>query len=245
MQRHLTEKDIERRSRIVLLVLVAIFISSMTMLNLLGTSRFLDLSFNLFGLEIPMIVAVGVLPYPITFLCTDFISELYGKEKASEIVWVGLVVNAWLALILWIGGALPGFTAGELSENSNNAFMTIRKISLGTIAASMIAYFAAQTTDVQVFHFLKKKTKGSGLWIRNNGSTMVSQLIDSVCVISITYFLTHSIPLPEGKSELEGLIILIGYSYIFKLVFAALDTPIFYFGVKYLRVYLRRKDDSF
>ena len=137
-----------------LLVLVAIFISSMTMLNLLGTSRFLNLSFNLFGLEIPMIVAVGVLPYPITFLCTDFISELFGKEKASEIVWVGLVVNAWLALILWIGGALPGFTAGELSENSNNAFMTIRKISLGTIAASMIAYFAAQTTDVQVFHFL-------------------------------------------------------------------------------------------
>jgi len=146
---------------------------------------------------------------------------------------------------LWIGGALPGFTAGELSENSNNAFMTIRKISLGTIAASMIAYFAAQTTDVQVFHFLKKKTKGRRLWIRNNGSTMLSQLIDSVCVISITYFLTRSIPLPEGKSELEGLITLIGYSYIFKLVFAALDTPIFYFGVKYLRVYLRRKDDSF
>jgi len=229
----------------VLLVLVAIFISSMTMLNLLGTSRFLNLSFNLFGLEIPMIVAVGVLPYPITFLCTDFISELFGKEKASEIVWVGLVVNAWLALILWIGGALPGFTAGELSENSNNAFMTIRKISLGTITASMIAYFAAQTTDVQVFHFLKKKTKGRRLWIRNNGSTMLSQLIDSVCVISITYFLTRSIPLPEGKSELEGLITLIGYSYIFKLVFAALDTPIFYFGVKYLRVYLRRKDDSF
>jgi len=73
------------RRRAVLLVLSAIFISSMTMLNLLGTSRFLDLSFNLLGLQIPVVFAVGVLPYPITFLCTDLISEIYGEERAYEL----------------------------------------------------------------------------------------------------------------------------------------------------------------
>ena len=77
-----------RRER-VFLILAGLFLGSMTMLNILGVSRFLDLSFVAFGVEIPFILAIGVLPYPITFLCTDFISELYGRRRASSVVWVG------------------------------------------------------------------------------------------------------------------------------------------------------------
>jgi len=54
------------------------------------------------------VVAVGALPYPITFLCTDLISELWGEQKASQLVWVGLLLNGWIVLILWLGGILPG-----------------------------------------------------------------------------------------------------------------------------------------
>lgn len=237
--------DYETRRRRTLLFLSAIFISSMTMLNLLGTSKFLNLSFNFYGLEIPIILAVGVLPYPITFLCTDLISEIYGEKKASELVWTGLIVNIWLAAILWLGGVLPGFTTNESSINSSNAFMTIRSLSLGTITASMIAYFCAQYSDVKIFHFLKKVTKGRCLWIRNNGSTMISQLIDTICVICITHFLTKSIPIPGDKSEIEGLIMLISYAYIFKFIIAILDTPILYISVKFLRKYLNIKNESF
>ena len=95
-----------RRER-VFLVLAGLFLGSMTMLNILGVSRFIDLSFELFGMRIPMALAVGVLPYPITFLCTDFISELYGRARASFVVWVGLGLNCWVFLFLWLGGELP------------------------------------------------------------------------------------------------------------------------------------------
>ena len=227
----------------VYMVLAAIFISSMTMLNILGTSRFLDLSFSFFDTKIPMIVAIGVLPYPITFLCTDLISEIYGKERAKTIVWIGLVVNLWLGFILWIGGNLPEFTTSAQSMESNNAFMTIRNLALGTITASMIAYFLAQYIDVIVFHYLKSLTKGRYLWIRNNGSTMISQLVDTSAVILITHYLTGAIPLPKNMSTFDGLMLLIFYGYIFKFFFALVDTPIFYFAVKYIKKYLNAKDD--
>ena len=239
-----TRKKYAKRRRVVLLLLSAIFISSMTMLNLLGTSRFLDLSFSFFGVEIPMILAVGVLPYPRTFLCTDIISEVYGEKKASELVWAGLIVNLWLGIILWLGGIIPSYTTSNLSIDSNDAFMTIRALSLSTITASMVAYFFAQYSDVKIFHLLKKYTKGKKLWLRNNVSTMVGQLIDTVCVISITYFLSKTIPIPEGKSELEGLFLLIMYAYVFKFFIALLDTPILYGAVKYLKKYLGIAEDN-
>jgi len=93
----------ERRER-VFLVLAGLFLGTLTILNVLGITRFIDLSFTLFGFEIPMVVAVGVLPYPITFLCTDFISEFYGKSRASAVVWMGFILNLWVVFILWLGG---------------------------------------------------------------------------------------------------------------------------------------------
>ena len=225
------------------IILAGIFISSMTMLNILGTSRFIDLSFNIFGFNFPLIVAIGVLPYPITFLCTDLISEIFGKKRATIIVWTGLVVNLWLGLILWLGGIAPEFTTSSESIDTNNAFLTIRHLALGTITASMVAYFLAQYIDVSVFHFLKNLTKGKYLWIRNNGSTMISQLIDTSAVILITHFLTYSIPLPKDKSELMGLMTLILYSYLFKFFAALIDTPIFYMAVKFLKKYLSEKNE--
>ena len=95
-----------RRER-VFLVLAGLFLGSMTMLNILGVSRFIDLSFEIGDLHIPMALAVGVLPYPITFLCTDFISELYGRKRASFVVWIGLGLNLWVVAFLWLGGVLP------------------------------------------------------------------------------------------------------------------------------------------
>ena len=225
------------------IILAGIFISSMTMLNILGTSRFIDLSFNIFGFNFPLIVAIGVLPYPITFLCTDLISEIFGKKRATIIVWTGLVVNLWLGLILWLGGIAPEFTTSSESIDTNNAFLTIRHLALGTITASMVAYFLAQYIDVSIFHFLKNLTKGKYLWIRNNGSTMISQLVDTSAVILITHFLTYSIPLPKDKSELMGLMTLIFYAYLFKFFAALIDTPIFYMAVKFLKKYLSEKSE--
>ena len=86
-----------RRER-VFLILAGFFLGSMTLLNVLGVARFIDLGFEVFGVRIPFALAVGVLPYPLTFLCTDFISELYGRARAICVVWVGLGLNAWVVL---------------------------------------------------------------------------------------------------------------------------------------------------
>ena len=99
--------DVSLRRELVFLLLAALFWGSMVLLNVLGISRFINLS-QYFGLSpdqpFQMVVAVGVLAYPVTFLCTDFISELYGKRRANWVVWIGLVLNLWTLIIIYLGG---------------------------------------------------------------------------------------------------------------------------------------------
>jgi uncharacterized integral membrane protein (TIGR00697 family) len=232
-----------RRER-VFLVLAGLFLGSMTMLNILGVSRFIDISFDLFGLRVPVLLAVGVLPYPITFLCTDFISELYGRRRASFVVFVGLLLNLWVILILWVAGLLPPIpelasdTGLPPSHDHAFAFYRIRQLTMGAVVASMVAYLAAQYCDVFVFHFWKSLTRGRHLWLRNNGSTMVSQFIDSFAVITITHFWAGGIPVDQNAPIWPQLWVFIGSGYVFKFGVAALDTIPFYLGVRWLAPYL-------
>ncbi len=238
-----------RRER-VFLVLAGLFLGSMTMLNILGVSRFIDLSFEIFGMRIPMALAVGVLPYPITFLCTDFISEIYGKQRANSVVWVGLMLNLWVVLFLWLGGSLPPEPELDLStglppvDAYDFAFYRIRMLTMGAVVASMIAYMAAQFCDVYLFHFWKRLTKGRHLWLRNNGSTLASQFVDTVAVITITHFYAHALPIDANAPVWPQLWVFIGSGYVFKMVVALLDTVPFYIGVRVLRQYLEIDHDD-
>ena len=101
---------VEKRREHVFLLLSGLFLGTLAMLNILGVTRFLDLSFRLplIGVEVPMLLAVGVLPYPITFLCTDFLSEFYGHRRANTVVLAGLLINLWVMFFLWLGCVLPG-----------------------------------------------------------------------------------------------------------------------------------------
>ena len=238
------------RSDKVFLILTSFFLGSLTMLNILGTSRFIDFSFTFFSLEIPFVLAIGVLPYPITFLCTDLISELFGKKRANFVVWLGLLLNLWVIFIVWLGGALDApisLSNGELPLNVSDGevivphgyeFYHIRKLTLGATAASMIAYLAAQFIDVQIFHFLKKKTNGKMLWLRNNVSTLVSQLVDTSAVILITYYYANGLPLNEDGTLTHPLIYFILSGYVFKVVVALLDTLPFYVATRQLKKYI-------
>ncbi|MAP01877.1 MAG: transporter [Flavobacteriales bacterium] len=234
----------------VFLVLTSIFLGSLTMLNILGTSRFIDFSFSIFSIEIPFVLAIGVLPYPITFLCTDLISELFGKKKANFVVWLGLLLNLWVIFIVWLGGIMDapeGLINGELPLEIENGkaivphgyeFYHIRKLTLGATVASMIAYLAAQFIDVQIFHFLKEKTKGKMLWLRNNVSTLISQLVDTTAVILITYYYANGLPLNEDGSLTHPLLYFIISGYVFKVAVALLDTVPFYLATKYLKKFI-------
>ncbi len=238
--------DFKRRRQRVFLVLAGVFLGTLSLLNILGISRFIDLSINVFGLDIPMVVAVGVLPYPVTFICTDLISELYGRKRATEVVWVGLLLNVWVVFLLWIGGELPGFEAvdpatGELVPDEAGrlpVFYEVRTLAFGAVTASMIAYLVAQWCDVQLFHFWKWLTRGKHLWLRNNASTLVSQLVDTVAVILITHFWAKALPIDAQGELWPQLITFIVSGYAFKMIVAMVDTLPIYLLVGVLRPFL-------
>ncbi|MDX1681890.1 MAG: VUT family protein, partial [Phycisphaeraceae bacterium] len=114
----LSPRELHQRRERVFLVLAGLFLGTLAMLNILGISRFIaiaswtsgengyDFDWGTFG-DFSVAVAVGVLPYPLTFLCTDLISELYGRRRANFLVWVGLIINLWVVAIMWLGGVLP------------------------------------------------------------------------------------------------------------------------------------------
>lgn len=237
-------KTIARRREVVFLILAGFFLGTLAILNILGISRQIDFSFFLFGKEIPFIVFVGVLPYPVTFLCTDFISELYGKKRANIVVWIGLALNIWVLFVLWLGGVLPphphmGQDGLPALTDPMRTFFQIRKWTFGATIASMIAYLTAQLVDVYLFHQIRVKTKGKMLWLRNNGSTLTSQMVDSLAVITITYFYARgAIHLMPGQSVVHSLVILILSNYVYKFTAALLDTIPFYAGVRFLTRYL-------
>ncbi len=238
----------ERRER-VFLVLAGIFICAMTMLNILGITRFIQLG--------PMSLAIGVLPYPITFLCTDLICELYGKRRANFMVSVGLGLNFFILGVLWLANLIPSvgpealppwqvlqlaedvsLPNGEVLSGSVELFQLIYATATGAVFASMMAYIAAQYCDVQLFHFWKRVTKGKYLWVRNNFSTIVSQLVDSFMVILVTFGAAYL----AGDFTFKALLVLMFSNYIFKFCVAVLDTGPFYLGVYQLRKYLQLEE---
>lgn len=247
----LSEEVLYRRRETVFLVLAGLFLGTLAMLNILGITRFIKLFEIDFDPSTPgataFAVAVGVLPYPITFLCTDFISELYGRKRATRVVWVGFLLNIWVVAILWFGGVLPGFeptdpaTGAILPDEAGRlpVFFEVRALAFGAVAASMIAYLVAQLVDVHVFHFWKRLTNGRHLWLRNNGSTLVSQLVDTTAVILITHFYARALPIEGSRALWPQLLVFIATGYVFKAACAFVDTLPFYLGAFRLARYLR------
>ncbi len=128
---------------------------------------------------------------------------------------------------------MPGLTGAP-----DSTFFEIQRLAFGSVGASMVAYLTAQFVDVRLFHFWKERTNGKALWLRNNGSTVVSQFVDSFAVITITHFYARGLPIDPEAAVWPQLWVFIASGYVFKLVIALLDTVPFYIGVHYLGRYL-------
>ena len=234
----------ERRER-VFIVLAAVFLGAMTLLNVVGITRFIQLG--------PLALAVGVLPYPLTFLCTDLISELYGRARANFLVTVGLGINFLILAVLTLGDIAPSVPAetmppwqviqlaepialpnGQIVEGEVGLFQLIYATTSGAVFASMLAYIAAQYCDVQLYHFWKRLTRGKHLWLRNNFSTLLSQLVDSIMVVTVTFGAVYW----RGEMAFNTLLVLVGNNYAFKALSALVDTLPLYALVRWLRRYL-------
>jgi len=167
-------------------------------------------------------IPAGVIAYPLTFLFTDVIAELYGRKIASRVVWVGFGVSVLMVILVFGGGLLPPAPSWEDQSAYESIFSMLSRITL----ASMIAYLVSQHHDVFAFHFWRRKTKGRFLWLRNNASTMVSQALDTGLFITIAFW---------GVYSTEILLNMLRTQYIIKLAIAACDTPFCYMLVGLLR----------
>ena len=209
------------------LLLAGLFIAALVTCNLIA-NKFIsvDLGFKTF------IISAGVLPYPITFLITDILSEIYGRKKTSAVVYTGLVASVFVLFILFLGHQ---FHAIEGSPVNDLTYETAFANSWRIVASSMIAYIFAQLIDVRVYHFWKKKTNGKHLWLRNNGSTIFSQLIDTSLVVLVLFI---------GVKTSDEIFAFILDGWLFKALAALLDTPIFYLAVYGLRKYFGLKGNN-
>jgi len=203
------------------ILLVSIFVGALVISSILASKII-----TIFRLFVP----AGVLAYCITFVATDVISEIWGRERAGRVVFSGFVALLvtfllirlallWDAAPIWRGQEAFSSVLGSGQE----AFSSVLGSTSRIIAASLVAYLASQYHDVWAFHVWRKATRERHLWLRNTASTVVSQFIDTLIFITIAFYGTIPvIPLIEGQ-------------YVIKVLIALLDTPFVYLAVILIR----------
>lgn len=189
--------------------------------NLIWLNCFFIASLLMANVVAGKVIAIGyfVLPaavvaYPITFLCTDIIGEIWGENEANNTVKRGFLIQIFAMILLYIAILLP---SAPFAKAFQLQFEAVLSNSARFVIASLCAYVFSQNCDVKLFHGLKRKFYKQK-WIRNNISTMTSQLIDTAIFITIAFY--GSVP---------DLAIMIVSQYVIKCVMALLDTPFFYF----------------
>lgn len=206
------------KSKKIFLHLAATFIAALVVCNLIANKFItIDLGFKTF------IISAGVLPYPITFLITDILSEIYGKKKTARIVWAGFGASLFVLGVLLLA---QQFTAIAGSPVDDETFNKVFGNSWRVIFASMTAYLCAQLIDVRIYHFWKEKTAGKHLWLRNNFSTVFSQLVDTTLVVCVLFLGVRS------HSEIIQFIL---DGWLFKILCAFIDTPLLYASTAFIR----------
>jgi uncharacterized PurR-regulated membrane protein YhhQ (DUF165 family) len=226
------------------MALASVFIVLLVLTNVIGTKLFAS-PFN------PnWALTTGILTYPLTFLVTDLVSEIYGKKRADFMVAMGFFMSLLMLAAVqmsiavpphaaWAGGGFyaDGWTAGPAGptgtavEGYQHAWLSAFSLNGVLLLGSMLAYACAQLTDNWLYDFWKRYTNGKHLWLRNNGSTWISQIVDTAIVNGIFFYFGL------GLEFWFGLHIMVTI-YLHKLLIAILDTPFVYLGVYLLRTYI-------
>lgn len=189
-------------------ILTAIFVVALVISNVIA-AKVVQIGW----IEIP----AAVLAYPITFLMTDVISEIWGRKAAQRTVFIGLGVQLMSLALIFTAIYLP---AAPYMTEFNEMFGATLGTTARFVVASLIAYLVSQSIDVTLFHFLKGKFENHK-WIRNNGSTMCSQLFDTAIFITIGFL-----------GVVPNIWVMIISQYVVKFCLALLDTPLFYLLTK-------------
>lgn len=192
----------------------------------------LKLPFTITLLGMPfqeVIMTAGVLAFPVTFIFTDLLNDLYGKRAVRFISFVGMVMILFEFTLLQAAIKAPTATISPVpSEAFNQVFGAAGRIIFG----SLTAYIIGQLVDISLFHWLKKKTQGKLLWLRATGSTIGSQLIDTLLVLSIAFY---------GQLKIQEILAVTLFNYAYKFIIAIIITPLIYLAHWLMEIYLGKE----
>jgi queuosine precursor transporter len=209
----------------VYLVLAGLFIAALVACNLIFQKFFVFEIPLLGGSTYTFRQSVGILAYPLTFLVTDILSEIYGARRANQVVIAGLLASVFTTGLVELADVSRSAEFGIGDETFHQVF-GLSKIA---VFASMMAYLTAQFIDIRLFHFWKRLTRGKHLWLRNNASTITSQTVDTFVVLALLASFN------AAGITWESLPALFVDGLLFKWAFAAIDTPLFYGAVALLK----------
>jgi uncharacterized integral membrane protein (TIGR00697 family) len=211
--------DVASRRDIVHLALAGFFVTNAILGEVTGG--------KLFTLG-PFTMSIGVIPWPVVFITTDLINEYFGRDGVRRLTLMTIGLIAYAFVVLYLSIQVP---AASFSPVSDSQFGAVFGQSLWIIVGSIIAFGISQLVDVGVFWLVRHKTGGKHLWMRATGSTLVSQLIDSIVIIGIAFWL-------PGKVKTEEFFIVAGANYSYKMLIALAVTPLLYVGHSIIDRYL-------
>lgn len=207
-----------------LYLLYMIFAMTLITTNCIS-SKVWDTGIPFFGSTITL--TVGSVSYPITFLVTDVIGEMWGKKKAGLAVKYGLIAQIMSMGLIAVARFFPATDA-----KMQQAYVTLLGQQWVIVIASLTGYLISQSWDVTIFHkirnaYVKKHgTVKGGKWIWNNASTITSQFIDSLAFSVIAFGLGSGWLF--DKTMYVTLIGMVLGQWLFKVIIALCDTPVFY-----------------
>lgn len=172
----------------------------------------------IFGLQTSM----GVILYSSIYFATDLLSEKYGRAEAQRAVLLGFAVSVLLIVMTQIGLQFTPSDNPKTSEFANSvhaAMLTLFDYTPRFVAGSLLAYLISQSLDVWVFHRIRAATSGKHLWLRNTGSTLISQAVDTVIYGMVVWW---------GLVDFITAMQLAAAKYVFKFAIAVIDTPFIY-----------------
>lgn len=207
---------IHSRRDIVFLILSGFFITNAILAEIIGVKLIL-LPMDLPGIGQPG-ASIGVIPWPVVFLTTDLINEYFGREGVRRLTVTTIAMITYAFVIIYLAMLVP---AAPFSPVNDEVFNQVFGQSMWIIVGSITAFAVSQLIDVGVFWFFRDKTQGKMLWLRATGSTVISQLIDTFCIVGIAFWL-------PGKIATSEFISVSSTNYSYKLLIAICMTPVIY-----------------
>jgi uncharacterized integral membrane protein (TIGR00697 family) len=199
----------QSRRDIVYLALAGFFVSNAILGEVTGGKLFV------LG---PFTLSIGVIPWPVVFLSTDLINEYFGREGVRRLTFMTIALIVYAFVVLFLAMQVP---AASFSPVSDAQFEAVFGQSLWIIVGSVTAFALSQLVDVGVFWLVRHKTGGRFLWMRATGSTVASQLIDSIVIIGIAFWL-------PGKVKTAEFLTVAASNYSYKFLIAVGMTPLIY-----------------